>query len=443
MIDDPVTMSYRRPPLMTAARAVAVIYGASMFMSIMDSQIVNVALPTISRDFGAPISSVQWIITGYLISLAVFIPASGWIGDRFGTKKTYLTALLLFTVASGLCAVSDNLVELVLARVLQGAGGGMMLPVGMAMLYRAYPPSERVNIARMITRVMVLAPATAPIIGGILVTTLSWHWIFLVNLPVGACVWVFGLMFLTEHREPILGRFDLAGLLLGGPGLALILFAVSEGPLVGWISPRVLLTGLAGTVILAIFVVARLYPQVGPRRLIAGGFVGLATMATLFSFAGSSTSLWVIRALIFGIGVSVSFIMLPVQAAAFAQIPSADTGHATAIFSTVQRTAAAVGVAVLTTVLAVGSHTAAHPPVSAFRAAYLTAAVIALVGASIALGVRDEQAAATMVRTRRRRTAQEGSRALDGTSDGSMIDAMATSEQVGTDQSGIPPAKGR
>ena len=222
--------------LLTAARVVAVIYAASMFMSIMDTQIVNVALPTISRQFDTSTSSVQWIIIGYLISLAVFIPASGWIGDRFGTKRTYLTALLVFTVASGFCAASSNLVELVLARVLQGAGGGMMVPVGMAMLYRAYPPSERVNIARLITRVMVLAPATAPIIGGILITTLSWHWIFLVNIPVGIAVWIFGFVFLVEHRQQTSGRFDVTGLVLGGPGLALILFAVSEGPLVGWAS---------------------------------------------------------------------------------------------------------------------------------------------------------------------------------------------------------------
>jgi EmrB/QacA subfamily drug resistance transporter len=481
-----------------------VIYGASMFMSIMDSQIVNVALPTLSREFGAPTSSVQWVIVGYLISLAVFIPASGWIGDRFGTKKTYLTALLLFTVASGLCAASDNLVELVLARVLQGAGGGMMVPVGMAMLYRAYPPAERVNVARLITRVMVLAPATAPIIGGILVTKLSWHWIFLVNLPVGACVWVFGLFFLTEHRQPSLGRFDLAGLLLGGPGLALLLYAVSEGPLVGWGSPRVWLTGLAGSAILAAFVrtelrredpilrlrllnehalfrrccslfacvspaffgslvlaslylqeargysalvsglttfteavaiglfsqvVARLYPQVGPRRLITGGFMGLAAMTTLFSFVGGSTSLWVIRTLVFGIGVSVSFIMLPVQAAAFAQISPAETGHATAIFNTVQRTAAAVGVAVLSTVLAVGTHNAIHPPVSAFRAAYLTAAAFAVAGSLLAQGVRDDQAAATMVRSARGRTTSEGSTATAEDVDSGVIGLIEASEQ--------------
>jgi EmrB/QacA subfamily drug resistance transporter len=384
----------------------------------------------------------------------------------------------------------------------------MMVPVGMAMLYRAYPPSERVNVARLITRVMVLAPATAPIIGGILVTKLSWHWIFLVNLPVGACVWVFGLFFLTEHRQPSTGRFDLAGLLLGGPGLALLLYAVSEGPLVGWGSPRVWLTGLAASAILAAFVrtelrsedpilrlrllnehplfrrccmlfacvspaffgslvlaslylqeargysalvsglttfteavaiglfsqvVARLYPQVGPRRLITCGFMGLATMTTLFSLVGASTSLWVIRALVFGIGVSVSFIMLPVQAAAFAQISPAETGHATAIFNTVQRTAAAVGVAVLTTVLAVGTHNAIRPPVSAFRAAYLTAAGFAVVGALLALGVRDDQAAATMVRTARGRPASEGTQAPVGSGDAVVMNAIDPSEQVGAE----------
>jgi EmrB/QacA subfamily drug resistance transporter len=463
----------RSGPLVTERRAVAIVYGAGMFMSIMDTQIVNVALATISRDFRAPTSSVQWIIVGYLLSLAVFIPASGWIGDRFGTKRTFLCAVALFTVASGLCAASGNLFELVATRVLQGAGGGMMVPVGTAMLYRAYPPAERVNVARMITRVMVLAPATAPIIGGVLVTQLSWHWIFLVNIPVGIIVFMFGLSFLAEHREERTPGFDLAGFAFGGPGLALVLYAVSEGPLTGWGSPRVIGTGLAGIVLLWAFgraelrsehpvlqlrllsdnrlfrrccalfacsspaffgslvfvalylqegrgysalvsglttfpeavaiglssqVVAKLYPRVGPRRLITGGFVGLAVVAVLFSFVGASTSLWVIRALVFSIGLSVSYIMLPVQAAAFSQISSEQTGHASAIFNTFQRTAAAVGVAILSIVLALGTHHATRPPISAFHAVYLTAAAFAAIGALLALGVHDADAAATMVR---------------------------------------------
>jgi EmrB/QacA subfamily drug resistance transporter len=459
--------------LVTERQAIAIVYGAGMFMSIMDTQIVNVALATISRDFRAPTSSVQWIVVGYLLSLAVFIPASGWFGDRFGTKRTFLGAVAFFTIASALCATSANLPELVAARVLQGAGGGMMVPVGTAMLYRAYPPAERVNVARMITRVMVLAPATAPIIGGVLVTQLSWHWIFLVNLPVGAVVLLFGASFLSEHREPGSQGFDIAGLVMGGPGLALILFAVTEGPLTGWGSTRVIGSAMLGLLLLGLFVrtelrsekpvlrlrllaehplfrrccllfacsspaffgslvfaalylqegrgysalvsglttfpeavaiglssqvVARLYPIFGPRRLIVAGFVGLAVVAVLFSQVGASTNLWTIRVLVFCIGLSVSYIMLPVQAAAFAQISSEDTGQASAIFNTLQRTAAAVGVAVLSTVLALGTHNAIHPPVAAFHAVYLTAAGFATVGALLALGVRDADAATTMVR---------------------------------------------
>jgi MFS family permease len=154
-------------------------------------------------------------------------------------------------------------------------------------------------------------------------------------------------------------------------------------------------------------VVARMYPRVGPRRLITGGFVGLGTVALLFSFVGASTSLWVIRGLVFGIGVSVSYIMLPVQAAAFAQISPSETGHATAIFNTVQRTAAAVGVAVLATVLAIGTHHANRPPIAAFRAVYLTAAGFAAIGAILALGVHDDQAAATMVQRPHRATSSD------------------------------------
>jgi hypothetical protein len=152
-------------------------------------------------------------------------------------------------------------------------------------------------------------------------------------------------------------------------------------------------------------------------------------MTTLFSFVGGSTSLWVIRALVFGIGASVSFIMLPVQAAGFAQISPAETGHATAIFNTVQRTAAAVGVAVLSTVLAVGTHNAIHPPVSAFRAAYLTAAGFAVAGSLLAQGVRDDQAAATMVRTARGRTSSQRSTATAEDIDGHVNGVIEASEQ--------------
>src|SRR5262245_46255533 len=119
-------------------------------MDIMDTTIVNVALPTLAREFGTSAASIEWVVLGYLLSLAVFIPASGWIGDRFGTKRTFLTALALFTGASALCGQAGSLNELIAFRVLQGIGGGMLVPVGTAMLFRAFPPYERAKASTVL-----------------------------------------------------------------------------------------------------------------------------------------------------------------------------------------------------------------------------------------------------------------------------------------------------
>src|SRR6202451_3149677 len=132
--------------------AVAVVFVSAMFMNIMDITIVNVALPTIGRDFHIAPTAVDGVVIAYLVSLAVFIPASGWLGDRFGAKRVLLTAIVVFTIGSALCGVAQNMTELVVFRVVQGAGGGMMAPVGMAMLYRVFPPAERVRAAGILTR---------------------------------------------------------------------------------------------------------------------------------------------------------------------------------------------------------------------------------------------------------------------------------------------------
>ena len=149
---------------------------------------------------------------GYLLSLAVWIPASGWIGDRFGTKKTFLFALGAFTIASALCGQAHSLAELIGFRVLQGVGGGMLTPVGTAMLFRAFPPAERAKAGTVLIIPTVLAPAVGPIIGGWLVTDDSWRWIFYVNLPLGVFGFVIGALYLREHREPTAGRLRPRGL---------------------------------------------------------------------------------------------------------------------------------------------------------------------------------------------------------------------------------------
>jgi EmrB/QacA subfamily drug resistance transporter len=455
------------------------VYVAAMFVNILDSTVVNVILPTLSREFQVGTASIDWVVTGYLLSLAVWIPASGWIGDRVGTKRTFLFALVVFTTGSALCAMSTSLAELVCFRILQGVGGGMLTPVGFAMLMRAFPPAERANASKILIIPTAFAPAAGPIVGGILTDWLSWRWVFFINVPVGIAAFVFGLLFLKEHREPTAGRFDLPGFVLSGAGLASILYALSQGPTRGWNSPVVLATGVSGVGSFAALVVVevrrsapmlqlrllrdrlfrsvmltsvcstaaflgvlfvmplflqeargisalqsglatfpealgvmafsqlsgRLYPTVGPRRLMAGGLVSLAVFLSLLTRVDLATDLWTIRVLMFAVGSSMAFVFIPLQASAFARIPSTDTGRASAIYNTQRQMSSALGVAVLATVLEARLPAAAPiaaiaraDQVPAFHDVFLVAAAIAVCGAIMALTIHDQDAHATMRR---------------------------------------------
>jgi EmrB/QacA subfamily drug resistance transporter len=234
-------------------RAVATAYVTAIFMTAVDMQIVNVALPTLSRTFGSPLTDVQWTVIAYLLTLAVVIPASGWIGDRIGTKRTFLFALALFTAASALCGLADNLPELIAARALQGVGGGMLTPTGTSMLYRAYGPEQRAKVARTLILPILIGPGAAPIIGGVLTQTLSWRWVFLLNVPIGIVMLVFAYLFVPEHRPSPSGRLDLTGILLSGVGLSALLYAISEGSVIGWAAPQILATGIGGIAMLCAF----------------------------------------------------------------------------------------------------------------------------------------------------------------------------------------------
>jgi EmrB/QacA subfamily drug resistance transporter len=235
------------------ARAVAAAYVTTIFMTGVDMQIVNVALPTLSADFDAPLSDVQWTVISYLLTLAVVIPASGWIGDKLGTKRTFLFALGLFTVASALCGVAQSLPELIGARALQGIGGGLLTPTGTAMLYRAYGPERRAKVTRTLILPILIGPASAPILGGVLTEALSWRWVFLINVPVGVVMVLFTWLFVPEHRPSPGGRLDWRGLLLSGVGLSALLYAISEGSVLGWGSTPILAAGGAGVLLLWAF----------------------------------------------------------------------------------------------------------------------------------------------------------------------------------------------
>jgi EmrB/QacA subfamily drug resistance transporter len=234
---------------------VAVAFMLGLFMDILDTTIVNVALPTLAREFDVATSGIEWVVTAYLLSLALWIPASGWIGDRFGTKRTFMTALALFTLGSVLCGCSWSLGSLVAFRVVQGVGGGMLTPVGTAMLYRAYPPEDRARASSILSSVTVLAPALGPVLGGFLVDKVNWRWIFGVNVPFGIIGLIFTGLFLEEHREESAGGFDRHGFALAGVGLAALLFGLSEGPSHGWGSTVVLLSLAGGVAALVLLVV--------------------------------------------------------------------------------------------------------------------------------------------------------------------------------------------
>src|SRR6201995_3314961 len=188
---------------------VGTVFVSAMFMNIMDITIVNVALPTIGRDFHIDPTAVDGVVIAYLVSLAVFIPASGWLGDRFGGKRVLLVAIVVFTAASALCGLASSLGELVAFRILQGAGGGMLAPVGMAMLFRVFPPEERIRASAILTVPTTFAPALGPVLGGLLVTDLSWRWVFYVNVPIGIAAFTFGALFLKVNAQAEPGRFDL------------------------------------------------------------------------------------------------------------------------------------------------------------------------------------------------------------------------------------------
>ncbi len=260
---DGLTGRLRRAALSSPRRmnqkiAVSVVYVAVLFMAIMDSTIVNVALPTLGRQFQTTTDAVDGVVIAYLVSLAVFIPISGWLSDRLGGRRVLLGSIVVFAGASALCGIASSLGELVLFRVLQGAGGGLMTPVGMAMLWRVFPPAERVRASSILVVPTALAPAVGPVLGGVFVTNLSWRWVFFVNVPIGLAALVFGAVFLAEQKLGPSGTFDVWGFVLAGAGLGLVMYGLSEGPITGWTHRPIQAACVAGVALLAALVVVEL-----------------------------------------------------------------------------------------------------------------------------------------------------------------------------------------
>jgi len=211
------------------------------FMSILDSSIVNVAIPTIMNVFNASTDSVQWVSTVYMLALGVIVPLSGWLGDRLGYKKLYIISMAVFVGGSLLCGVSWSLNSLIAARVIQAFGGGMIMPTTMAMIYRMVPRDKIGGGMGLFGMALLVAPALGPTIGGYLVEYVDWRWIFTINLPIGAVGILFSVLILPEFQSKHPGKLDLAGAASSASMLFCLLLALSKGQEWGWLDERTIL----------------------------------------------------------------------------------------------------------------------------------------------------------------------------------------------------------
>lgn len=459
---------------------VAAVYVCAMVLSSLDATIINVTLATLGREFGVAPSEIEAVSIAYLVSLAIIMPASGWLSDKFGPKKVFLTALGIYAATNLLAGFTQTMDQLVLARVLQGLGGGLLVPVGMALLFRTFPPSERISVGRVLMFATILGPALGPILGGIILQVASWPWTFFVKVPIASAALLYGWKFLDdEPTETDAGRLDWVGFVLGGFGLGATMYAVMEGPDLGWTNPGIAIPGIGGIVMLMLFVwhelriseplvelrllgnrlfvgtmrvsifatagflgtlflvplflqdvrgesplaaglatmpeaigvvistqvVARIYPRLGPSRLMSGSLLIVAIAIFGLSRISMTTPLWVVGIWMFAIGAGMAGVFLPNQAASMATIPRAKLSGASMLYSVQRQIAGAMGVAILSTVLSIiGIYKAGsdgnEANLAAWQTAFMVAAGLSLIGSILGRLIPDEDAAETMQPTR-------------------------------------------
>jgi EmrB/QacA subfamily drug resistance transporter len=286
-------------------------------MSILDTTIVNVALATLSHELHATIDQIQWVVTGYLLSLAAVIPVSGWAARRFGAKRVYVTSLILFTAGSALCGLATTTNELIAFRVLQGVGGGMILPIGQLMMAEAAGPKRMGRVMSIVAVPAMLAPILGPTIGGLILENASWNWIFFVNVPIGVIAVIAALRVLPRVKPVTVESLDYRGLALMASGLVLVTYGLAEIGSTGTIgSARVIGPCLVGLALVAGFVVHALHV---PRPLLDLRLYRRPT------FSAASIAMFCLGAALFG-----GMILLPLYWQEVRHESVVDTGLLTA-----------------------------------------------------------------------------------------------------------------
>jgi EmrB/QacA subfamily drug resistance transporter len=230
------------------------IVSVGLFMVVLDNLVVSVALPSIHRDLGASIQSLEWTVNAYTLSYAVLLLTGAALGDRLGRKRMFMAGITLFTVSSAAAALAPSIGLLIVARATQGAGAAIATPLTLTLLADAYPPARRGFAIGVWSGISGIAVALGPLVGGAMVQAASWHWIFWLNVPIGAVLVPLAAVRLSESFGPA-GHLDLPGLALGSSGLFGLVFGLIRSQSVGWTSPEVIISLAAGAALLAAFVV--------------------------------------------------------------------------------------------------------------------------------------------------------------------------------------------
>ncbi len=257
-----------------------------MIMSILDTTIVNVALDTLGKELHSAVSQIQWVVTGYLLSLAAVIPLTGWAARRYGAKRVYITSVVLFTLGSGLCGLATTTTSLVVFRVLQGVGGGMIMPIGQMIMAEVAGPKRMGRVMGITVMPAMLAPILGPVVGGLILQGLHWSWIFFVNVPIGIAAVILAVRMLPDASdlgEP--GRLDTVGLALLATSMPLTVYGLAEiGTKGSFTAPTVVWPILLGAVLAVAFVwhALRTERPLLDVRLYANRVFGAASLTTFF-----------------------------------------------------------------------------------------------------------------------------------------------------------------
>ncbi|GMA64301.1 putative MFS-type transporter YhcA [Alicyclobacillus fastidiosus] len=227
-------------------------------MAILDTSIVNVAIPTMENDLNTTTAQIQWVLTAYMLTLGVLIPISGWLTDRFGSRQLFLFSLAIFTIGSALCGMSWNLSSILFFRIIQGVGGAFMQPVAMSMIYRIFPPERRGTIMGIFGIAMMVAPAIGPVLSGYFVDYASWRLIFYINVPIGIAAVLLGYFSLYDFPHEQKGKLDIWGLVFSTIGFFSLLYGFNEVSSDGWKSSTVVLSLMIGIVFLVLFIITEL-----------------------------------------------------------------------------------------------------------------------------------------------------------------------------------------